>query len=162
ASSLLSSWATHVWRSRPRPHAGLRIRAPLQIGAALYELVEGFGIVQKDPVVGHLLVVRIECPHCLPVGDELQGAGYRGGVVDPIAFPIPFAEELVLEFGNILRKCAIIESFFRIARIIQPHEIMPMAGKAVAERTLLAKGVNRGGLFPERPLGKHHPWRRGR
>ena len=41
--------------------------------------------------------------------------------------------------GNILRKGAITERFFRIARIIHPHEVVPVAGEAVAKRALLAK-----------------------
>jgi hypothetical protein len=36
------------------------VRPPLQIGATLNEIGEGFGIVQKNAVVRHFLVVRLE------------------------------------------------------------------------------------------------------
>jgi hypothetical protein len=40
--------------------------------------------------------------------------------------------------------------------IIEPHEVMPMARETIALRALLAKDMNRRGLFPERPLEQHH------
>jgi hypothetical protein len=42
-----------------------------------------------------------------------------------------------------------------VPHIIEPHEVMPMARETIALRALLAKDMNRRGLFPERLLEQH-------
>jgi hypothetical protein len=74
--------------SVPVPSSSRGVRAPLQIRAALDEMGEGLGVIQKDSVIGHFLVVRLKRSEGLGIGNQLKDAGNGCGIVDGDTFVI--------------------------------------------------------------------------
>src|ERR1700722_4945373 len=72
-----------------------------------------------------------------------------------------FPEEPPLEFGNLFGERAVIERLLRVAGVVEPDEIVPMASIAVIACIAAAVDVNRHGLFPKCAFGKHGPRRGG-
>src|SRR5262245_10804617 len=78
------------------------------------------------------------------------------GIVDGISIAVLGSKETRLKFRDLIGEGAIIQCRLRMTSVIEAYEIMPMPGIAVALLALAAIYMNGRGLFPKRPLRKHH------
>ena len=95
---------------RCRSGSPLLVGPPLQISAARDELAEGFGVVQQNAVIGHLLVIHFEDFQSVGIWYQLQFPGHDRRVINGIARPITRAEEARLEFRDFFRERFVIKA----------------------------------------------------
>jgi hypothetical protein len=74
---------------------------PRQIGATFHQIGERLGVVEKNAIVRHFLVIRFKRFQRLVTGNELQIAGNGRGVVDRIAGCVLGSEEPALKLRNL-------------------------------------------------------------
>ncbi len=135
------------------------VRSILELQALGHQLIECFGLIEHEPVFDHALVVLLQDRSRLSLGDKLQRSFDGCMIVDNRPPWILFRKEPCLMFCDDLGKLSVLQRRLGNLRIVQPYNVIPMAGEALAFQFALdAKNVDRRGLFPESALRLHGFW----
>ena len=138
----------------------LRISFLLNCSASLQQSVERFGVIEKQTVIDHVLIVGSQFGQRAVIRYKLESTGDGSVIVDDLALRALFCKERALVISDCAGECFVRDGCIYEAGGIQSCHVVPVAREAVttAKLALRAKNVNRRSLFPEGALGAHNLW----